>query len=69
MFTSTSTSDCAETGAADLLIPASPVAQAIVGSANEITAAICTVTGQRPAAVCSTRGVELADAKMGIHKA
>jgi hypothetical protein len=55
--------------AADLLIPASPVAQAILASANEITAAICTVTGQRPAAVCGAHGVDLADAKMGIHKA
>jgi len=54
--------------AADLLIPASPVAQAILGSANEITAAICTVTGQRPATVCDAHGVALADAKMGIHQ-
>jgi hypothetical protein len=54
--------------AADLAIPASPVTQTIVASANEITAAICTVTGQRPAAVCSAHGVALADAKMGIHK-
>jgi hypothetical protein len=39
--------------------PASPVTQAILASANEITAAICTVTGQRPAAVCSAHGVDL----------
>jgi hypothetical protein len=55
--------------AADLAVPASPVAQAVMASANEITAAICTVTGQRPTAVCTSRGVNLADAKMGIHKA
>jgi hypothetical protein len=55
--------------AADLAIPASPVTQAILSSANELTAAICTVTGQRPAAVCGAHGVGLADAKMGIHKA
>jgi hypothetical protein len=55
--------------AADLLIPASPVAQAVLASANEITAAICTVTGQRPTAVCNAHGVDLADAKMGIRKA
>jgi hypothetical protein len=54
--------------AADLTIPDSPVTQTVVASANEITAAICTVTGQRPAAVCSARGVALADAKMGIHQ-
>jgi hypothetical protein len=53
----------------DLATPTSPAAQAILASANEITAAICTVTGQRPAKVCSTHGVALADAKMGIHKA
>jgi hypothetical protein len=54
---------------ADLAIPASPVTQAIMASANEITAAICTVTGQRPTAVCGAHGVVLADAKMGIAKA
>jgi hypothetical protein len=55
--------------AADLSVPASPVAQAILASANEITAAICTVTGQRPGAVCDTHGVKLAAAKIGIHQA
>jgi Domain of unknown function (DUF929) len=54
--------------ASDLTNPASPVTQAILASANEITAALCTVTGQRPAAVCSAHGVNLADTKMGIHK-
>jgi hypothetical protein len=54
---------------ADLAVPASPVTQAIVASANEITAAICTVTGQRPTAVCHERGVVLADAVMRIHEA
>jgi hypothetical protein len=53
--------------AADLALPTSPVTQTVVASANEITAAICTVTGQRPATVCNARGVTLADAKMGIH--
>lgn len=52
--------------AADLAYPASPVTQAVVASANELTAAICTVTGQRPSAVCSARGVEAADSKMHI---
>jgi hypothetical protein len=55
--------------AADLAFPTSPVTQTVMASANEITAAICTVTGQRPATVCSARGVTLADAKMGIHGA
>jgi hypothetical protein len=52
--------------ASDLAYPNSSVAQAVLASANEVTAAICTVTGQRPAAVCSTRGVRAADAKMKI---
>jgi hypothetical protein len=55
--------------ATDLSLPTSPVAQAILASANEITAAICTVTGQRPATVCSTRAVTEANAKMKIHPA
>jgi hypothetical protein len=52
----------------DLAYPASPVTQAVVASANEITAAICTVTGQRPTAVCNARGVLAANAKMKIHQ-
>jgi hypothetical protein len=55
--------------AADLAIPTSPITQAIVASANEITAAICTVTGQRPTAVCHARGVTTADDKLGITPA
>jgi Domain of unknown function (DUF929) len=54
--------------AADLAYPTSPITQAVVASANEITASICTVTGQRPTAVCNARGVLAANAKMGIHK-
>jgi Domain of unknown function (DUF929) len=50
----------------DLAIPTSPITEAIVASANQITAAICTVTGQRPVAVCHARGVTAADAKLGI---
>ncbi len=46
--------------------PTSPVTQSVVAAANEITAAICTVTGDRPAEVCNARGVEAANDKMGI---
>jgi hypothetical protein len=53
----------------DLAFPDSEVAQAVLSSANEITAAICTVTGQRPVAVCNAHGVLAADDKMGIHPA
>jgi hypothetical protein len=55
--------------AAALSYPDSPVTQAVIASANEITAAICTVTGQRPTAVCDGRGVLAADAKMRISPA
>jgi len=33
--------------------PASPVAQAVDGAANYLTAAICTLTGNRPASACT----------------
>jgi len=39
--------------AADLHNPSSPVSQGAVGSANLLTAAICKVTGNAPASVCS----------------
>jgi hypothetical protein len=51
---------------ADLAFPTSPVTQAVVASANEITAAICSVTGNRPGPVCDAHGVVLADQKLGI---
>jgi len=54
--------------AADLAFPTNPLTQAILASANEITAAICTVTGDRPTAVCSARGVAAADTTMKIHR-
>jgi len=38
----------------------SPLAQSIDGSANVLTAAICTLTGQQPAAVCDTPAVRAA---------
>ncbi len=53
----------------DLTYPTNPVTQAIVASANEITASICSVTGDRPATVCDTHGVTAAAAKMNIHEA
>jgi Domain of unknown function (DUF929) len=37
--------------------PNSPVAQAIIGAANHITAAICSVTGQQPSNVCKSTSV------------
>jgi len=39
--------------AADLAVPSSPVAQAVLGAANGITDAICQVTGNQPASACT----------------
>jgi hypothetical protein len=44
--------------------PTSPVAQAVDGTANYITAAICAATGQKPGAVCSSSGVKAATAAL-----
>jgi hypothetical protein len=46
--------------------PTSPLTQAVVASANEITAAICAVDGERPGPACHSRGVEAADAVLKI---
>jgi Domain of unknown function (DUF929) len=43
--------------AADLHDPSSPVAQGADGSANLFTAAICKITGNKPANVCTTAPV------------
>lgn len=43
--------------AAALKDPNSQVAQAIVGSANVLTAKLCTLTGDKPANVCTSTGV------------
>jgi hypothetical protein len=44
--------------------PSSPIAKAILGSANVLTAAICASTGQQPAAVCTSSGVRSAAAAL-----
>lgn len=46
--------------AAALKDPNSQVAQAIVGSANSLTATLCKVTGNKPASVCTSPGVRAA---------
>jgi hypothetical protein len=40
--------------AAALRNPASPIAQGVLGAANYITAAICKMTGNKPASVCNS---------------
>jgi thiol-disulfide isomerase/thioredoxin len=48
--------------ASDLHDPSSPVAKGAVGSANVFTAAICKLTGNAPAGVCTTAPVSAIEA-------
>ncbi len=50
--------------AAALHDPTTAIAQAVVGSANLLTAAICTVTDQQPTDVCSSPAVTAAATKL-----
>jgi hypothetical protein len=50
---------------AELSDPSSAVAQAIDGTANDITAALCAVTGDQPASVCNSAGVVAATKALG----
>jgi hypothetical protein len=52
--------------AGDLTSPLSPLTQAVVAAANEISASICAVDGQKPENVCLSRGVEAADDALSI---
>jgi hypothetical protein len=52
--------------AGDLSQPSAPIGQAVVASANYLTAGICAATGQRPASTCTDRGVRAAAAALGI---
>ena len=45
--------------------PNTAVSKAILGSANGLTAAICSQTGGKPANVCSSPGVTAAAAHLG----
>jgi hypothetical protein len=54
--------------AGDLTSPASPLTQAVVAAANQISASICSVDGQKPANVCQSRGVEAADDALKIKQ-
>jgi hypothetical protein len=52
--------------AGDLRAAASPLTQAVISAANEITASICAVDGQKPGNVCQSRGVLAADQALKI---
>lgn len=45
--------------------PTSDIAKTVLGSANVMTAQICALTNQQPAAVCSSAGVKAGAAKLG----
>ena len=46
--------------------PASPLTQAMVSAANEISASICSVDNEMPGDVCHSHGVLAADTALGI---
>lgn len=50
----------AEQIAAQISNPATKIGQAVLGSANNTTAAICVLTGNKPADVCTSSGVTAA---------
>ena len=52
--------------AGNFTTPASPLTQAVVTSANEITASICAVDSDKPDAVCESKGVLAADQVLKI---
>jgi len=51
--------------AAQLNDPSSPVAQAIDATANDITAAICSITGNQPSSVCDTPAIQAITKSLG----
>jgi hypothetical protein len=52
--------------AGELSDPTSSVGRTVLGAANELTAAICSATGQRPVNVCTSTGVRAAAIRLGI---
>ena len=52
--------------AADLRVPSNPVAQGILGAANYLSAAICSIDGAQPVAVCHSAGVQAAAKALGV---
>jgi hypothetical protein len=53
--------------AADLHNPSSPVAQGAVGSANLLTAAICKITGNAPASVCTAAPIPAIESRLALR--
>jgi len=57
----------AEQIAATLSNPSSPITQGIVGSANVLTASICTATGNTPSEVCGQAAVQSLEATLSAQ--
>jgi hypothetical protein len=51
--------------AAKLSNPNDPVTQSIVGTANYLTAAVCSITGQQPSSVCTAKATQEAATALG----
>jgi hypothetical protein len=51
--------------ARDLSDPSSVVAEAIDGTANQITAGICAITGNQPSSVCDSAAIAAIAKKLG----
>lgn len=45
---------------------APPIGQAVIAVVNQLSAGICSATGQLPAPVCRSKGVRTADAALGL---
>jgi hypothetical protein len=52
--------------ATDLSDPTSPVAEAVIGAANELTAAVCATTDEKPTTVCRSAGVRAGAIRLGL---
>ncbi len=50
----------------DLDQPTNPVTQAILASANYLSATVCEITSQRPLSVCSSKAVVAAGKKLNL---
>ncbi len=52
--------------AGDLSDPTNADAQAVLGAANTLSAAICAATGGKPVAVCDSPGVRAGASRLGL---
>ena len=50
----------------DLSDPTNSDTQAVLGAANELSAAICAATGGKPVSVCTSPGVRAGASRLGL---